>query len=672
VNIAREACTQLDNYFPSYKETNASELVSFIQKAPSSAGYLDDLGVYNGRGLYQFDSYDGGTLYTLGAFSDGKIYKAGASTWGTAIHTGLTADNHIEFAHYSRRESKDTVCIMTDGSANMIKWNTADAATTGLYNKSGEPTNTLTGTITFTNGSDQVTGASSTFNSGTPYEVRVGDYIRCGEYEMYTDNNSTKQREAIWYKVYSIESDTALTLEGVFTGETIVAGATTKAQVKVAKIIGTLTFTNNSTAVTGSGTNFDPEVLAGQWIRKTADGRWYEVASVTNDTALVLRSAFKEATGAGTANESQKAPTMRKFRFVKPFDAKGHTKMIYACDITNSDYGFWMHSSLDDPEDVPTLNFDRLMGSCLTGYAQVANWAVLFTSTTCYIYKYLASKDEFIRIGSHSVGCISSKSIKELPGACFFLSSEGLYKLSVQEGLVKVSQDVQLELDGVNAGALNKVYYTASGSQNYMPQAAIDYYKGWYFLSYPLAETKNSYLLVYDYINGKWFRMTSIYAASLLWQRVSGAENRLVYQVSNSAAADTANAKYLNAQTLANSTLVAGAMKFGYWSLPREDGSITNKNFINATLKVMLSSDFNGSISLNHKTDWDVSGSGKTTSSGTLTNTTAYQVKNIVYPINQNAHAIQFTLSDSITAGGYAIIGLSIEVEDSGGTKYNA
>jgi len=54
-------------------------------------------------------------------------------------------------------------------------------------------------------------------------------------------------------------------------------------------LTGTVTFTKGSTAVSGSSTDFDGELEAGDFIKKSTDDIWYEIASVTSDTALVLK-----------------------------------------------------------------------------------------------------------------------------------------------------------------------------------------------------------------------------------------------------------------------------------------------------------------------------------------------------------------------------------------------
>ena len=71
-------------------------------------------------------------------------------------------------------------------------------------------------------------------------------------------------------------------------------------------LTGTVTFTKDSTAVSGVGTDFDGECVAGAFIRnvKAGDTICYKIASVTSDTALVLSEAYRGATAADTADST--------------------------------------------------------------------------------------------------------------------------------------------------------------------------------------------------------------------------------------------------------------------------------------------------------------------------------------------------------------------------------
>lgn len=62
---------------------------------------------------------------------------------------------------------------------------------------------------------------------------------------------------------------------------------------------GTVSVTNGSTAVVGATTAWTYQVQAGDHISFDGGGKWYEVASVTDNTHIVLASAFAESTASG-------------------------------------------------------------------------------------------------------------------------------------------------------------------------------------------------------------------------------------------------------------------------------------------------------------------------------------------------------------------------------------
>lgn len=64
---------------------------------------------------------------------------------------------------------------------------------------------------------------------------------------------------------------------------------------------GTVTMTNGSSVVTGSGTTFIPDMV-GRWIRATAptgDEQWYEIGSYTSATEIGLVNQYQGSTASG-------------------------------------------------------------------------------------------------------------------------------------------------------------------------------------------------------------------------------------------------------------------------------------------------------------------------------------------------------------------------------------
>ena len=72
-------------------------------------------------------------------------------------------------------------------------------------------------------------------------------------------------------------------------------------------LTGTMTFTNGNAAVSGSGTNYDPEVKVGDIII-SAGGVKHRVKAVTSDTALTLTENFSGSTENGVAATVTRPP----------------------------------------------------------------------------------------------------------------------------------------------------------------------------------------------------------------------------------------------------------------------------------------------------------------------------------------------------------------------------
>ena len=62
---------------------------------------------------------------------------------------------------------------------------------------------------------------------------------------------------------------------------------------------GTVSVTNGSATVTGSGTLFSANVAAGDLFTIVGDNAWYEVASVSSNTSLTLSANYAGTTGSG-------------------------------------------------------------------------------------------------------------------------------------------------------------------------------------------------------------------------------------------------------------------------------------------------------------------------------------------------------------------------------------
>ena len=106
---------------------------------------------------------------------------------------------------------------------------------------------------------------------------------------------------------------------------------TTETEAQV--LTGTLTFTANSTAVTGSGTAFTTELRVGYYISPTSLTAWYRVAKITDGTNLVLAEVVK------TADDGADTGTFLWFEPVNVYMEKNHyaeatqTDLVGAIDL---------------------------------------------------------------------------------------------------------------------------------------------------------------------------------------------------------------------------------------------------------------------------------------------------------------------------------------------------
>lgn len=94
--------------------------------------------------------------------------------------------------------------------------------------------------------------------------------------------------------------------QGVLFEASVVTNNFTNTQVRLQlkrPLTGTLTLTNGSTAVTGSGTLFTTELEEGDQIILDADETWATISSIESATALTLTAAYTGTGGSGDGSE---------------------------------------------------------------------------------------------------------------------------------------------------------------------------------------------------------------------------------------------------------------------------------------------------------------------------------------------------------------------------------
>jgi len=161
-------------------------------------------------------------------------------------------------------------------------WSITSQKITTASNPPALPTY-LTGSISCDYGSSTVTGTGTNFNP----EISAGDRI------YYYD--ATNLLNSIFLGIVdTVTDDTTFTLTAP--SQNKLNDATFS---KEAELAGLITWTEGSSTVTGSGTNFNPEISVGDWLYSDENYLIGQVANIASDTSLTL---YDNATFSGTGH----------------------------------------------------------------------------------------------------------------------------------------------------------------------------------------------------------------------------------------------------------------------------------------------------------------------------------------------------------------------------------
>ena len=142
---------------------------------------------------------------------------------------------------------------------------------------------------------------------------------------------------------------------------------------------GTVTATNGSKVVTGSGTSWSTNLDAGMLFQAGSE-RLYVIASVDSNTQITLRDAYEGTTGAGktyTAHNIYKVTGPDPYEIADHYVAVANRLVSASGDIvkfTTLTDGVFTHS-------IATNDFHRILGGArVTGLAALAQTAIVFTT----------------------------------------------------------------------------------------------------------------------------------------------------------------------------------------------------------------------------------------------------------------------------------------------------
>lgn len=279
---------------------------------------------------------------------------------------------------------------------------------------------------------------------------------------------------------------------------------------------GTITVTQDSATVTGSGTSWNTSTNAevGEYI-KLPDGKWYRITAIGSDTSLTIECAYRAGTQSGQSYvispwgtiEGELSTATGVGSLISPnpdfianhlnriWTLEGNTLRFSALDtsITEDHFNDWDTSNNAGTIIIPATGGDSGTGIySLNGYLYVfqrnATWEIFGTSPSNFELRNI----------SNEIGCINRRTLVEYDRYLMFLSSRGVY-LFDGANMVSVSEN---SVDNLIATWANKTNCAATLWDNR------------YLIAYtPSGETYNSEAICYEIKNEIWSKHTNVFAS---------------------------------------------------------------------------------------------------------------------------------------------------------------
>jgi len=141
---------------------------------------------------------------------------------------------------------------------------------------------------------------------------------------------------------------------------------------------GTVSVTNGSATVTGSGTSWSGEIAAGDLFTIVGDNAWYEVASIGSNTSITLSANYAGTTGSGKSYAISRDFTTR---LALPYPQKG--------DIETASIIKRAFEQIDTETNIATANYSATTAPTANddsgdGYS-IGSWWVNVTSDEAYL-----------------------------------------------------------------------------------------------------------------------------------------------------------------------------------------------------------------------------------------------------------------------------------------------
>lgn len=299
---------------------------------------------------------------------------------------------------------------------------------------------------------------------------------------------------------------------------------------------GTISVTNGSATVTGSGTSWNTSTNAevGEYI-KLPDGKWYKITAIGSDTSLTIEVSYQGSTlsgqsytispwgevqgklGSSTAPGSLVRPTPKYIEnhINRIWTLDGNTLRFSALDtsVTEEHFNDW-----DTANNAGAIIIPSGDGDTGTGLYSLSNSLYVFQRNAIWRLYGNSPANFELRNVSNEVGLLDKRTLVEWNDVLIFLSDYGIYIFD-GSNLKNISEDKVSTL--IDSWA-NKTSPVATLWDNN------------YLIAYtPSSATYNSEALVLNIKDQTWTKFTQIYASSFSTWGGGTDDNRIIIGSSN-------------------------------------------------------------------------------------------------------------------------------------------
>lgn len=299
---------------------------------------------------------------------------------------------------------------------------------------------------------------------------------------------------------------------------------------------GTITATNASATVTGSGTTWSTTTNAevGEYI-KLPDGKWYKITAIGSNTSLTIEVAYQGSTlagqtytispwgevqgklGSSTAPASLVRPTPK---FIENYanriwtlDGNSLRFSVLDTSVTEEHFNDWDTANNAGQIIIPSGNGDTgtglyALGNALFVFQRRAIWAVYGSSPANFELRNITNE----------IGMLDKRTLVEWNDVLVFLSDLGLQLFDGSN------------LRNISDGAVNT--FIDSWANKTSPSAVL--WDNKYMIAYtPTSGSYNSEVLMYDLQRGTFWRATGVYANSWSIWKGGTEDGRVLFGSSN-------------------------------------------------------------------------------------------------------------------------------------------